>query len=116
MCPGYDTKKSDDEVPVMLELWGMQITPSLLSLPGLYWAAVVTHDRVLFMAKLELKIMIMIKWISWNRTVLIFKLRTYPKLIFFKNWTFFCILNWIVSNRTVLAFNCVSAKTILTLT
>ena len=27
MFPGYDTKQSDDEVPVMLELWGMQSTP-----------------------------------------------------------------------------------------
>ena len=26
-CPGYDTKKSDGEVPVMLQLWGMQSTP-----------------------------------------------------------------------------------------
>ena len=33
-CPGYDTKQSDGEVPVMLELWGMQSTPSLPSLPG----------------------------------------------------------------------------------
>ena len=22
-CPGYDTKQSDREVPVMLKLWGM---------------------------------------------------------------------------------------------
>ena len=22
-CPRYDTKQSDDEAPVMLELWGM---------------------------------------------------------------------------------------------
>ena len=28
-CPGYDTKQSDGEVPVMLELWGMRSTPSL---------------------------------------------------------------------------------------
>ena len=38
-CPDYDTKQSDGEAPVMLELWGMQSTslwPSLLSLlwPG----------------------------------------------------------------------------------
>ena len=30
----YDTKQSDGEVPVMLELWGMQSTPSLPSFPG----------------------------------------------------------------------------------
>ena len=27
-CPRYDTNQSDGEVPVMLELWGMQRTPS----------------------------------------------------------------------------------------
>ena len=32
--PRYDTKQSDGEVPVMLELWEMQITPSLPLLPG----------------------------------------------------------------------------------
>ena len=36
-CPGYDTKQSDSEVPVMLELWGMQSTPSLPLLPGPLW-------------------------------------------------------------------------------
>ena len=29
-CLGYDTKQSDGEIPVMLELWGMQSTPLLL--------------------------------------------------------------------------------------
>ena len=33
-CPGYDTRQSDGEVPVMLELWGMRSTPLLPSLPG----------------------------------------------------------------------------------
>ena len=33
-CPRYDTKQSDGEIPVMLELWGMQSAPSLSSLPG----------------------------------------------------------------------------------
>ena len=32
--PGYDSKQSDSEVPVMLELWGMRSTPSLSSLSG----------------------------------------------------------------------------------
>ena len=32
-CPGYDTKKSDGEVQMMLELWGMRSTPSLPLLP-----------------------------------------------------------------------------------
>ena len=32
-CPGYDFKQTDGEAPV-LELWGMQSTPSLSLLPG----------------------------------------------------------------------------------
>ena len=40
-CPGYDTKQSDGEVPVILELWGMQNTPSLPSLSGPLWPGVV---------------------------------------------------------------------------
>ncbi len=26
MCPGYDTKQSDGEVPVILDIWGIQST------------------------------------------------------------------------------------------
>ena len=40
-CPGYDTKQSDDEVPVMLEFWGMQSTTLLPLLPGPLWPRVV---------------------------------------------------------------------------
>ena len=39
-CPAYDIKQSEDEASVMLELWGMQSTPSLPSL----WFAVVELD------------------------------------------------------------------------
>ena len=48
-CPGYDTKQSDGEVPAMLELWGMQSTPSLPLLPGPLWPGVVAPDRALSM-------------------------------------------------------------------
>ena len=48
-CPGYDTKQSDGEVPVMLELWEMQITPSLQLLPGPLLPRMVAPDRVLSM-------------------------------------------------------------------
>ena len=44
-CHGYDTKQSDFEVPVMLELWGMRSTPSLPSLPGSLWPRVVGNDK-----------------------------------------------------------------------
>ena len=48
-CPGYDTKQSDGEVPVMLELWGMRGTLSLPSLPDPLWPGVVAPDRTLSM-------------------------------------------------------------------
>ena len=48
-CPGYDTKQSDGEVLVMLELWGMWSAPSLPSLPGPLWPGVVAPDMVLSM-------------------------------------------------------------------
>ena len=48
-CPGYDTKQSDGEVPVMLGPWGKQSTPSLQLLPGSLWPGVVALDRALFM-------------------------------------------------------------------
>ena len=46
-CPRYDTKQSDGEVPAMQELWGMQSTPSLPSVPGPLWPGVVAPDRAL---------------------------------------------------------------------
>ena len=46
-CPGYDTKQSDGEVPVMLELWGMQSTPLLPLLPGPLRPGMVAPDRTL---------------------------------------------------------------------
>ena len=48
-CPAYDTKQSDGEVPAVLELWGMQSTPSLPLLPGPLWSRVVAPDRALSM-------------------------------------------------------------------
>ena len=33
-CPAYDTKQAAGETPLMLELYGIQSTPSLSSLPG----------------------------------------------------------------------------------
>ena len=48
-CPGYDTKQSDGEVPIMLEFWGMQSTPSLPLLPGPLWPGIVAPDRALSM-------------------------------------------------------------------
>ena len=78
--PGYDTKQSDDEVPVMLELWGMQSTLSLPLLPGPLWPGVVAPDRILFIGQIELNCVLMLNWFAGNRTVLIFKLGTYSIL------------------------------------
>ena len=47
-CPVYDTKYSDGEVPVMLELSAMWSTSSFLSLPGPLWE-VEALDRALSM-------------------------------------------------------------------
>ena len=48
-CPGYDTKQSDCEVPVILMLWGIRSTPSLPLLPALLWFRMVAPDRALSM-------------------------------------------------------------------
>ena len=91
-CPGYDTRQSDGEVSVMLELWGMQSAPSLPSLPGPLWPGVIAPDRVLSMGQIELKWVLMLNWITWNRSVLIFKLRIHTKLNCLK-WICFWHLN-----------------------
>ena len=62
--PGYDTKQSDAEVPVMLGLWGMQSTPSSLSLPGLLWPGVVATDRALSMGLNRTNGLLMLNW-NW---------------------------------------------------
>ena len=46
-CPRYDTKQSDGETSLILELWGMRCTPLFLSFPGPLWPGVVASDRVL---------------------------------------------------------------------
>ena len=51
-CHWYDSKQPDDEAPVMLELWEMQSTPSLPSLPGPLLPKVVAPDRVITMGQL----------------------------------------------------------------
>ena len=52
--PGYDTKQSNGEARVMLELWRMHSTPSLPLLPGPLYPGMVTTDRVLSWAQIEL--------------------------------------------------------------
>ena len=45
----YDSKQSDGEVPVILELWGMWSTHSLPLLPGPLWPGMVAPDKALSM-------------------------------------------------------------------
>ena len=47
----------------MLELWGMQSTPSLPLLPGPLWPEVVAPIRVLSMGQIELNSVLMINGI-----------------------------------------------------
>ena len=72
----------------LLELWGMQNTTSLPSLPGPLWSRVVALYRALSMGQIELNCVLILNLIVKNRNVL----------------TFTCVftLNWIVWNRTVL--------------
>ena len=53
-CPVYDTKQSDGEASVMLELSGSRSKPLLPSLLGPIWPGVVAPDWVLFMGQIEL--------------------------------------------------------------
>ena len=87
-CPGYDTKQSDSEASVMLELWGMWNTILLPSLEGPLWPGVVASDRVLSVDQMELNCVLMLNWIVSSGTVF---------------WHLNCVLmsNWIVWNRIV---------------
>ena len=71
-CPGYDTKQSDGEASVKLELWGMQSTPLLASLPGPLWPGVVAPDEVLSLGQIEFNYVFKLNWIVFNRSVITF--------------------------------------------
>ena len=73
-CPGYDTKQSESEVPLMLELWGKRSTPSWPLLPGSLWPRVVAPNRVLSMSQIELNCILMLTWIIWNRIDYMYKI------------------------------------------
>ena len=59
-CPGYDTKQSDGEIPVMLELWEMLGTHSLQSLTGPLWLSVMAPNRDISMGRIDLKCVFML--------------------------------------------------------
>ena len=59
-CPRYDTKQSYSEVPVLLELQGMQSTLSLSLLPGPLWPGMVTPDRALSIGQIAVNCIFML--------------------------------------------------------
>ena len=65
----YDIKQSGFQVPVKQELSGMQCTLSLLSLLDPQWPRLVAPDRVRSRSRVELNSVLMLNWITWNRTV-----------------------------------------------
>ena len=97
-CPLYDSKKSDGEASIMLELWRMRITPSLLSIPGPLWPSVVAPNKVLSMSQTEtvwhLNYVLMLSWIVRNRTDFTFN------CVSTKNYVL--MLNWIAWNKNCL--------------
>ena len=79
-CPGYNTKQSDGEVPMMLGLWAMQSTPFIatasrttLAQNGRTWLGPIYGLN-------RTKLHTFLNWIVWIRTV----------------W-----INWIAWNRNV---------------
>ena len=58
--PVDDSNQSDAEDLVMMELWGMQSTPSLPSLPCPLWSGVIAPNRVLSMGQIELNCLLML--------------------------------------------------------
>ena len=51
---GYDTKISDGDVQVMLELWETRSTILLPFLPGPLWPEILASDKIQSMGQIEL--------------------------------------------------------------
>ena len=58
--PGYDTKQSDGEAPIMLQLREMWSTPSFTSLPDPLWPGAAALKWVLSIGRNELNSEIML--------------------------------------------------------
>ena len=67
MCAGYDTKKSDGDVRVML--WGIRSILSFSSLASPLWPGEVAPDRDQSIGQIDSALML--NWIGWYKTVLI---------------------------------------------
>ena len=68
-CPGYDTKQSNGEAPVILQLQRMQRTPFLTLLPGLIWPGVAAPDWIISMGRIKLNCVLMLNWSVWDWSV-----------------------------------------------
>ena len=62
----YDTKQSDGEAPVILELWEVRSTRLLPSLPGQLFLWMLASDRVPLIGQIVLNCVLMLNWITWN--------------------------------------------------
>ena len=60
--PGYETKQSDGEVPVMPKLWERWSTLLLPSLSGLLWPRLVAPERVLSIDQKELNCVLLLNY------------------------------------------------------
>ena len=69
----YDSKQSECDVSVTQDIWGMQSTYLLPSLPGPLWPRVVAPDKVESMGQIERNSGLMLNWIVWNKTVYMYK-------------------------------------------
>ena len=70
-CPVYDSKNSDGEAALTLELWEVPLLPSL---SGPVWPGVVVCDKARSMGQIELNCLLTLNWIVWNRTVYMHKM------------------------------------------
>ena len=84
----YGTKQPDGEAPVILKLWRMWSTPSLISLQYPYWPGVIAPEKFRSIGSIELNCVLVLNWITRN------------KLFWHLNYVL--ILNRIVLNKTVL--------------
>ena len=71
MCLANDTKQSDGEVSVMLELWGMRNIPSLPLLPGPLWLGVVAPDKGLIYELNRTKLFLTLQFLHLNRVFML---------------------------------------------
>ena len=59
----YDTKQSDGEAPVTLEIWGIRSTTLLPLYPSPFRPRVEAPDSVLSIGQIELNFALMLNWI-----------------------------------------------------